>query len=273
MIRTAPLLELDGGPVSAADVTALALYNYGHFTTMRVADMRVRGLTCHMDRLVRDCGVLFDAELDVGRVRRLIRWAAAGTTSPTIVRATVFAPDFDLGDPAAPVTPRVLVNRRPAPAAGAPPIRLKSVPYRRDLPAVKHVGLLGAVHHRRAALLAGFDDALFVDGDSRVEYRVVEGATWNVGFFDGDRVIWPEGECLPGVTMRLVTDILHQEGVPSVTMPIGVGDLADMRSGFITNAAIGVRPIASVDGVGIGQETDLIDTVTRAYAALPGESL
>jgi branched-subunit amino acid aminotransferase/4-amino-4-deoxychorismate lyase len=269
MNRATPLLELDGGPVSAADATALALHNYGHFTTMRVADMRVRGLACHMDRLVRDCRILFDAELDTRRVRRLVRWAAAGTTWPTIVRATVFAPDLDLADPAAPVTPRVLVSRRPAPGTGAPPIRLKSVPYRRDLPAVKHVGLLGTVHHRRVALLDGFDDALFVDGES----RVVEGATWNVGFYDGDRVMWPDAECLPGVTMRLVTDILDREGVPSVTMPIGVGDLADMRSGFITNAAIGVRPIESVDGVRIGQETDLIDTVTRAYAALPGESL
>jgi hypothetical protein len=83
MIRTAPLLELDGGPVSAADATALALHNYGHFTTMRVADMRVRGLGRHMDRLIRDCKILFDVELDVGRVRRLVRWAAAGTTSPT----------------------------------------------------------------------------------------------------------------------------------------------------------------------------------------------
>ena len=269
MTRTTPLLKLDGGPVSAADATALALHNYGHFTTMRVADMRVRGLSCHMGRLVRDCEILFDADLDADRVRRLVRWAVAGATSPAIVRATVFAPDLDLGDPAAPVVPRVLVSRRPAPGTGAPPIRLKSVPYRRDLPAVKHVGLLGTVHHRRVARLDGFDDALFVDGES----RVVEGATWNVGFFDGNRVVWPDAECLPGVTMQLVTDILDREGVPSVTMPIGVGDLADMRSGFITNAAIGLRAIESVDGVGIGQETDLINTLRMAYAALPGDSL
>jgi hypothetical protein len=37
-----------------------------------------------------------------------------------------------------------------------------SVPYERDLPEVKHTGLFGAPHARRAAQIAGYDDALFV---------------------------------------------------------------------------------------------------------------
>src|SRR6266540_2864338 len=46
-------MELDGRPVDPAELATLALYNYGHFTSMRVDAGRVRGLTLHLDRLVR----------------------------------------------------------------------------------------------------------------------------------------------------------------------------------------------------------------------------
>ena len=35
-------------------IESLALTNYGHFTTMRVEDGRVRGLGMHLDRLVSE---------------------------------------------------------------------------------------------------------------------------------------------------------------------------------------------------------------------------
>src|SRR6266545_4504347 len=90
-------MELDGRPVDPAELATLALYNYGHFTSMRVDAGRVRGLTLHLDRLVRDSKIVYDADLDADRVRQLVRRAVQSAQSPVIVRVTVFAPDLELG--------------------------------------------------------------------------------------------------------------------------------------------------------------------------------
>lgn len=44
------MMELDGRSVMADELARLALYNYGHFTTMRVDAGRVRGLSLHLRR-------------------------------------------------------------------------------------------------------------------------------------------------------------------------------------------------------------------------------
>lgn len=73
----------------------------------------------------------------------------------------------------------------------------------------EEAGLFGALHHRRAAQLAGFDDALFVGPDGLVS----EGGTWNVGFIDANgSVVWPKADVLPGVTMALFQQ-LHGRSV------------------------------------------------------------
>jgi branched-subunit amino acid aminotransferase/4-amino-4-deoxychorismate lyase len=64
-----------GGSAALNEVTALALLNYGHYTAMRVDERRVRGLSWHLDRLMRDCRRVFDADLDPDWVRHLIRHA------------------------------------------------------------------------------------------------------------------------------------------------------------------------------------------------------
>src|SRR6266545_141932 len=243
-------MELDGRPVDPAELATLALYNYGHFTSMRVDAGRVRGLTLHLDRLVRDSKIVYDADLDADRVRQLVRRAVQSAQSPVIVRVTVFAPDLELGHPGADTEPRILVTTRPAPALVLPPLRLQAVRYDRDVPAAKHVGLFGTVYHRRAAQRAGFDDVLFVDADA----RLVEGATWNIGFLDGDRVVWPEADWLPGVTVRLA-------------------DLATIRAAFITNAGVGVRAVSAINDIAFAKDDPTIQALQDAYLAIPGEPL
>lgn len=262
------MLELDGIPVTLADLGALALHNYGHFTTMRVTELRVRGLAAHLERLTRDCRTLFGHELDVDRVRHLVRRVVADRGS-SVVRVTVFSPGLDLADPAAPILPSILVSTRSAGEGEPPPVRLGSVRYHRDLPTVKHVGLFGCVHHRRAARLAGFDDALFVDRRS----RIVEGPTWNVGFLRDDHIVWPDAECLPGVTMGLVRELLDAAGRPSFTAPVALAEVARVQAGFVTNAVLGVRPIASVDGVVLRRDPRFMADLAAAYRALPGSPL
>ncbi|WP_250285979.1 aminotransferase class IV [Frankia sp. CiP1_Cm_nod2] len=323
-------MELDGAPPDINDLAVLALTNYGHFTTMRVERQRVRGLSLHLERLAHDCGLLFDADLDVERVRHLVRRATRPIgTGSCVVRITVFDPALDVGHPGVRAQPHVLVNIRPAPATPLPPLRVRSVAYRRSMPAVKHVGLFDALRHRRAAQLDGFDDVLFTDththtapgaaapagkgpapegpasegraapkglasespalqgpsgegpggegpgsgsggtGSGVPAGLVSEGATWNVGFFDGDHVIWPAADCLRGVTMRL----LQRTHGRTTVAPVDRQGLAGMRAAFATNAAAGVRAIAAVDGRELAAGHPIVETLRREYLGIPGEPL
>ncbi|KUP96406.1 aminotransferase class IV family protein [Thermobifida cellulosilytica] len=257
------MAELNGKPVSVDQLKTLALTGYGHFTSMRVEDGRVRGLSFHLDRLVRDCRALFDAELDPERVRDLAR-RVAPAAGAGVVRVTVFDPNFDMGHPSAKADPQVLVTTRPAANLPLSPMRVQTRKYVRDLPSVKSVGLFGQLLHRRAAQLDGFDDALFVDEQSFVS----EGGTWNIGFFDGDRVIWPEADILVGVTMQLL-----KEAHAHVDRPVQLADIAGMQAVFATNAAIGVRAVSGVDDTALTDDHPIIDTLRKSYMEVPTDPL
>jgi branched-subunit amino acid aminotransferase/4-amino-4-deoxychorismate lyase len=126
------MMELDGRAVTTAELAGLGLYNYGHFTSVRIDNGRVRGLSLHLRRLVNDCRTLFGADLDPEAVRKLIRWANGGASE--VARVTIYAPDLELGNPGRVVEPHILVTTRRAANHDLPPLRLRSVPYRRELP-------------------------------------------------------------------------------------------------------------------------------------------
>ncbi|MFC4035677.1 aminotransferase class IV family protein [Streptomyces polygonati] len=257
------MAELNGRPVTLDELQTLALTNYGSFTSLRVDEGRVRGLSLHMERLVRDSRALFGVDLDPERMRGFIRRVAPMSGSATI-RVTVFDPATDLGHPDRADDPHILVTQRPAGVLPLPPLSVQSTVYQRDLPEVKSVGLFGSLHHRRAAQLDGYDDALFVDAQGVIS----EGGTWNVGFFDGDRVIWPDAEALPGVTMLLLQEV-HEHRIDRVALD----DLGAMQAAFATNAAIGVRGIARIDAIRFAADHQVLDALRKDYTAVRGEPI
>lgn len=263
------MIEVDGKPATPEDLAALALYNYGHFTSMTVADGRVRGLGLHLDRLASDCCAIFGADLDRDRVRHFVRRAARQLASPVIVRVTVFSPDLELGHPGVEVEPHVLVTARAPSAGGSPALRLACVRYERDLAEVKHVGLFATVYHRRAMQLAGSDDVLFVGAAG----QVLEGATWNIGFFDGQRVVWPRSRCLPGVTMRLLKQALAASDIASVEVPLDLSAVSGMQAAFVTNAAVGVRAVSSIDRTTFDGDASIVDVLRRRYLDIPEDEV
>lgn len=263
-VKLAVMAELNGVPATGEALQALALTNYGHFTSMRVEDQHIRGYSQHLERLVGDSRRLFGVELDRAEIREYVRHALAGKSGSLVVRVTVFDPGLDLGRPGSPAEPKILVTVRSVAAWPTAPLRVKTVGYRRDLPSVKHIGLFGALWHRRAAQLAGFDDGLFTEAGF-----VSEGVTWNVGFFDGSTVIWPNAEVLPGVTMRLLKQV-HEE---TATAPVHLRDLPGMRAAFATSTTVGVRPITAIDGIELPSDHGIFDTLRKEYAEIPPESL
>ncbi|MFB7615954.1 aminotransferase class IV [Kitasatospora sp. NPDC056181] len=259
-------IEIDGVPADAGQVAALGLLNYGHFTTLRAEAGRVRGLTLHLDRLVRDGRTLFGTGPDREVLRRRIRSVLPTDGSAVIVRVTVFDPALGPERPGADAAPRLLVTTRPAPAAAPAPLRVRTTEYRRELPEVKHVGLFGLVRQRRLAQLDGYDDALLVGPDG----LVTEGATWNVGFHDGRQLVWPEGEALPGVTAALLG---RAHPGPQWRGPVAAGDLGRFEAAFALNAGVGVRPIAAVDGTAFDPAHPVLAALRTAYERIEAEEV
>lgn len=258
------MAELNGRPVSASELQTLALTNYGHFTSMRVDDGRVRGLRLHLARLVRDCRTVLDTELEPDRVQRLVRRALPDGGSGT-VRVTVFDPALNLAALGGDARPAVLVTNRPSPSADPPPLSVRSARYERDLPEVKSVGLFGALWHGRAARRAGFDDVLFVDRDAQVS----EGATWNIGFVTDGTVIWPDAHCLVGTTMTLIKQV-HQAHAYTV-QPVPLAELGTFDAVFATNAVVGVRPVVQIDDRHFPASHPVIDQLRRSFVQLPAD--
>ncbi|QDY78228.1 aminotransferase class IV [Streptomyces qinzhouensis] len=257
------MANLDDRSATAGELLPLALTSYGHFTTLRVeADGRVRGLSLHLERLVRDARTLFGTGVETGRVRGLIRAATEGRELPCTVRVTHYDPELNLARPVDAGEPRFLATVRPAGELSPPPLAVLSVAYERDLPLVKHCGLVGALHARRTAQLAGFDDALFVGRDGLVS----EGVTWNVGFVDAEgRIVRPEGPALPGVTEALLPR--------GTSAPVTLESAKRMRAAFATNTAIGVRALSSVDGTPMDTAHPVLGELREAYLAVPGEEV
>lgn len=255
-------MELDGSPITLEELAPLGLVGYGHFTSMRVHHGAVRGLTQHMDRLVRDSRTLFDVDLDPDRVRSLIRRALPDTDDALVVRVTIYDPTLALGRPGADAKPQPLVTFREAPPAELGPVTLRSAVYKRDLPKTKHTGLFGALHQRRLAQRAGADDVVFTGPDGTIS----EIATSNIGVIIAGQLVWPQADVLPGITMRLLSQTLDTE---IAVRPITLAELAQVDSAIATNAAVGVRAISRIDDIDLPVDEQLIAKLRAAYNAIP----
>jgi branched-subunit amino acid aminotransferase/4-amino-4-deoxychorismate lyase len=258
------MAELNGSPVDIEDLQTLALVNYGHFTSLRVEAGKVRGLSLHMERLARDCRNMFEADIDADYVRKLIRQAIGANGSGAVnVRITVFDPHLDLGNPGRNAEPHFLVTCRPASAADLPPMKVQTAVYLRETPHIKHIGLCGTMRLRRNAQRAGFDDVVFTAPDGGVS----EGATWNIGFFDGDRVVWPKADVLNGVTMQLIRHACPDFAIRGVD----VDRLVKMEAAFATNVSIGVRSISTINGTSLAADHPAVSTLRDAYLSIEPE--
>ncbi|WP_198587004.1 aminotransferase class IV [Glycomyces xiaoerkulensis] len=264
------IAELNGKPIEPSALSGLALYNYGHFTSLTADRGKVRGLGLHLDRLQRDCRAVHGCDLDRDEARRLIGRVAVQVDGASVLRVTVFDPALDLGHPGEDLRPQCLVTSRRAPTNAPGPIALSVAEYVRDWPEVKHVGLFATVALRRAAQLDGYDDVAFHDGQGRLS----EGATWNLGFIDVDgTVILPDQPSLPGVTLQLLCEALDKHGIGWRERTIRVDDASAMTAGFVTNAAVGVRPVSVFNGSVLDAHHPLLADLRRQYSEITAEAI
>lgn len=230
------------GHRASADDLAGALVNYGHFTSLQVRGGAVQGLDLHLRRLRQGTEELFGSTLDGTRVQAWIAHAlqAEGRVDAS-VRVTVFSQVFDFRQPLQVVPVDVLVAVSAPVTLPATARRVRSVVYQRELPHLKHVGTFPLFEHRRQALQAGYDDAVFVDAQGAIS----EGTTWNIAFGRGGELVWPQAPALRGTQERLLQ--AGWGGEPQLA-PVRLDDLAGFDAAIACNAA-GVWPIGSIDGV------------------------
>lgn len=259
------LAFLDGQPATSDDLRALALANYGHFTSMQVRGRAVRGFDLHFQRLKTATRELFDASLDEARVRAAIVAAldAAGMDDAG-ARVTVFSRAFDYLRPDRSVPVDVLVSLSPPREAEATPAWVKTFAFQRPLPHIKHVGTFPLFQWRRQALRDGFDDALFVDARGRIS----EGSVWNIGFWDGAQVVWPQAEALRGTQEKVLQAGLAEVGVAQRHMPVEARALGGLKAAFAANAT-GVWPLSGIDDLALRPDPVLMESLQAAVRAMP----
>jgi branched-subunit amino acid aminotransferase/4-amino-4-deoxychorismate lyase len=244
-------IEIDGRPATMQQLSAAALTNYGHFTAMQVRDRRVRGLDLHLARLDAANQEMFGAALDPAQVRTLVRHALGEGTRDASVRIHLY--ETPAGIP-------VMVTVRPPGGMLARPWRLQPVPYQRPLAHIKHLGDFGQSYYRRLAQRNGFDEALLTGTGG----LICEGSVTNIGFFDGDAILWPDAPVLPGITMQILQRTLPSHGVPTRTIPVHTADLGSFTAVFVTNSR-GIAPVGQVDQLVLPTDDTLIRTLTHAY--------
>jgi branched-chain amino acid aminotransferase len=74
--------------------------------------------------------------------------------------------------------------------------------------------------------------------------------------------------CLPGITRQVVLELAENRGIAAAEKPFALAELMQAEEAFITNSALGVAPLRSIEGSPIG--ADKPGTITRFLAACYG---
>lgn len=253
---------IDGLTATPDDLAHQALVNYGAYTSFRVEHGAARGLDLHLARLEQAAVELFGESPGEVEFRRLMALAVAGREACWL-RVSLFSPEIAHRNPTYVGRPKVMTSVSLAPPPLANRVRITAMPYEREAPHLKHLATFGLVRARRAARAAGFDDALFVDGAGRVS----EGTLWNIGFVQGDRIVWPQAPMLAGVTQALITRGLPQVGLTSEMRPIRHDEISAFDAAFLCNSATPVCPIIAIDDVSFANDPVLLAKVEAAWTA------
>lgn len=253
------------GQLADAGALSAALVNYGHFTSLQVRSGAVQGWALHLQRLQQGTRELFGVELDCVQVVAWLRQALQQLdAADASVRITVFSRQFDFRQPLRAVPVDVLVAIAAPASIPAIARSVLPLPYQRELAHIKHVGTFPLFQLRRQALQRGFDDALFVDAQGRIS----EGTTWNLAFWDGTQVCWPQASALRGSTERLLMDGLAALGQLQHHADMHVPTLARCNGAVAFNAT-GIWPLAAIGEQRLEQSEVLLVRLQSALAQMP----
>ncbi|WP_043633718.1 aminotransferase class IV family protein [Nonomuraea candida] len=225
-------VQRNGRPATAGDLAPLAFAGYAHFTAMQVRQGRVRGLDLHLERLRGASKELFGRALPDDRIRHLLRAAIEAGPADVSLTATISSPAGEFTAAGDDLELDVLIRTGPASTGPAGPLALAVVEHERTLPALKHVGEVAKTYYLRQAVGHGYDDAAFIDRAGRFS----EASIWNLAFWDGTSVVWPQAEMLGGTMMGIVRRQLDRLGVPQLARTVTLADLPELSGAVVMNS-------------------------------------
>ncbi|MFT3868121.1 MAG: aminotransferase class IV [Nibricoccus sp.] len=122
-------------------------------------------------------------------------------------------------------------------------LTVETVMGRPALAAHKTLNYFENIAAKRRAIETGFDEPIFVD----IAGEIFEGATTNLFMVKAGRVYTPptDGRILPGIARDRV---LHSLGAKALQIAISWQQLREADEVFVTNALLGVMPVAEIDG-------------------------
>ncbi|HZT23004.1 MAG TPA: aminotransferase class IV [Verrucomicrobiae bacterium] len=137
------------------------------------------------------------------------------------------------------------------------------------LAAFKTTSKIGHVMARAEAVGQGADDALLLNTHG----EVAETAGGNLFWVEADRPgTAPAGRgLLPGITRAVVLEICRALGRPVNERIIPPQALAQASGLFVTQSALGIVPVATLDGRPV-EPSPLVEEIARAYAELLSRS-
>ncbi|OQS13573.1 branched-chain amino acid aminotransferase [Nocardia donostiensis] len=264
MSRLHPAL-LDGNPADLDGLAPTAFAGFAHFTAMQVRDGAVRGLDLHLNRLVDASRALFGAALSPDQVRHELRAALTMSPADLSLTVTVFDSNGEFTNEARQPSLHTLI--RTAPPANGPqgPLALALFEHERFMPEIKHVGEGAKTYFMRRARAAGFDDAAFVDRHGHLS----EASIWNLAFSDGDTIVWPDADVLPGTTMGILRRQLAHAGVPQRTQIVRPDDVAAFTGAVVMNSWTPGIAVQRIGDAAVSRSSDLVGSLRAAYEAEP----
>ncbi|MGO1073665.1 aminotransferase class IV family protein [Lysobacter sp. CA199] len=258
----------NGRPAVAEDLIPLAFAGHAHFTAMQVRAGRVRGLDLHLRRLREASMTLFGQALPDERTLAYLRAALQAGPQDLSLVATVYSPagEFTAADEAARLD--LLVRTSAAASGPSGPLALSVVEYERYLPRLKHVGEVAKTHAMREAIAQGYDDAAFVDRQGRLS----EASIWNLAFWDGQAVVWPQAPMLGGTTMAIVRRQLQRLGVAQREQEIRAADLPALAGAVVMNSWTPGVAVHRIGATELPPAPDFLRLLHEAYRAEPAVS-
>lgn len=254
---------VDGRAAEVDDLIGFARSGYGHFTTLQVRGGAALALDLHLTRLQDATRALFDRMLDVEALRENLRRALAGQADAS-VRISVVPGNWSARGMPEPARMRVLMLVDPPAASPQAAVSLRSFAHERYLPRFKHLGSFDLVHLRRQARIQGFDDAVLRTRDGFLS----EGATFSIGFFRGEALVWTLAPQLDGITRRL----LMQGATPPELRALAPTDLRGFDGGFCCHSG-GIWPISRIDDVSLPQDPARIAALRARLEAIPRQPI
>ena len=225
----------------------------GLFETLLAEGGALRNFEAHLARMTRGCAVIGIAPPDPDAARAAAQGALAEAGlggGRVAVRLTLTAGTGRGLERPADAAGRLIAQAFASPATEGP-VRLATVEVRRNetspLSRIKSLSYLDNVLARRRALALRTDEALLLNGRGELACAAAANLFW----IRESRLFTPPLACgvLDGIMRGQVIEAARAMGVEMAEASEPPEALQGAEGAFLTNSLIGVREIASLDGL------------------------